>query len=179
MKKRNFTLIELLTVIAIIAILAALLLPTLQMARNHFTGLACVGKQRQISLAMRSYAADNNNHLPRSSSYVDAYYRTLLENYIDAKGDAYSKVYSCPDKSTGISEIGGTIGNLGRASRSINRMKNPSTMAVLVDYREGNLNSAYAFQNRIFYQYIPGAMKYVKAHGLDVADPKIWNEQEF
>lgn len=60
---RAFTLIELLVVIAIIALLAALLLPALSMAREHSKRTVCQSNQRQLDLAWRMCADDNNGVL--------------------------------------------------------------------------------------------------------------------
>ena len=57
-KRHKFTLIELLIVIAIIAILAALLLPALNKARDKGKMIRCVSNQKQISLFFFQYAND-------------------------------------------------------------------------------------------------------------------------
>src|SRR5271167_4617705 len=55
-----FTLIELLVVIAIIAILAVMLLPALARAKLKATQAACLSNQRQMGLAWKMYASDQN-----------------------------------------------------------------------------------------------------------------------
>lgn len=61
---RGLTLIELLIVIAILAILAALLMPTLKMAQASSGKANCSGNLRQIGVAVALYAGDNNLTLP-------------------------------------------------------------------------------------------------------------------
>jgi prepilin-type N-terminal cleavage/methylation domain-containing protein/prepilin-type processing-associated H-X9-DG protein len=61
---RAFTLIELLVVIAIIAVLAALLLPSLQSAKEKGKQIQCVNNLRQLQLAWFTYANDHDNWLP-------------------------------------------------------------------------------------------------------------------
>ena len=57
----HFTLIELLVVIAIIAILAGMLMPALQQARERGRTANCVSQQKQVMLAILSYADAYNN----------------------------------------------------------------------------------------------------------------------
>ncbi|MGD0816493.1 MAG: DUF1559 domain-containing protein [Verrucomicrobiota bacterium] len=65
-----FTLIELLVTIAIIAILAALLLPALGPARDKARAAQCTANLGQWGLALRMYADDNNDFLPRRGQGV-------------------------------------------------------------------------------------------------------------
>jgi prepilin-type N-terminal cleavage/methylation domain-containing protein/prepilin-type processing-associated H-X9-DG protein len=60
----GFTLIELLVVIAIIGILASLILPALGRSKDQARNTVCVNQLRQLGVATRVYADDNNNILP-------------------------------------------------------------------------------------------------------------------
>lgn len=66
MKKQAFTLIELLIVIAIIAILAAILFPVFAQARESARKITCVSNLKQIALATLMYAQDYSEVIPGS-----------------------------------------------------------------------------------------------------------------
>ena len=59
----SFTLIELLIVIAIIAILAAILLPSLQKARERSKTTSCMNNLKQLAMSSSNYASDNQGWL--------------------------------------------------------------------------------------------------------------------
>ncbi len=61
--KQGFTLIELLVVIAIIAILASMLLPALSKAKAKGQGITCMNNHRQLMMAWRFYAEENNDRI--------------------------------------------------------------------------------------------------------------------
>jgi prepilin-type N-terminal cleavage/methylation domain-containing protein len=63
-RARAFTLIELLIVIAIIAILAAILIPNFLHARAMSQTSACEGNEKELSVAMEEYAVDHGGTYP-------------------------------------------------------------------------------------------------------------------
>jgi prepilin-type N-terminal cleavage/methylation domain-containing protein/prepilin-type processing-associated H-X9-DG protein len=64
MRRRGFTLVELLVVIGIIAVLIGILLPTLARARESARRASCLSNLRQVGMAMRFYAYDNHDQVP-------------------------------------------------------------------------------------------------------------------
>ena len=64
-QKSIFTLIELLIVIAIIAILASMLLPALNSARAKARNIACVSNLKQNGIMFHEYCGENNEYAPQ------------------------------------------------------------------------------------------------------------------
>ena len=60
----SFTLLELLVVVSIIALLAGLLLPSLNRARQKSMGISCQSNLRQLGIAFAGYSASNNDYMP-------------------------------------------------------------------------------------------------------------------
>lgn len=77
---RGFTLVELLVVIAVIAILAALLMPALARARSKGQGMTCINNLRQLSIACFTYTDDARDRLPYNLGHSDIY-KAVSRNY--------------------------------------------------------------------------------------------------
>jgi len=58
-----FTLVELLVMIAIISILAAMLLPALERARSAAQMASCMSNQHQIAVAFNMYPIDHDGYI--------------------------------------------------------------------------------------------------------------------
>ncbi len=100
-----FTLVELLVVIGIIAILIAILLPTLGAARESGQNVKCLANLRQIGLGLRLYAGQNRELLPPAWSSTRGggalrgqYWATILrESRVMPSGaSTRSNVFVCP-----------------------------------------------------------------------------------
>jgi hypothetical protein len=104
-----------LVVVAIIAILAALLLPSLRSARESAKKITCCNNLRQIGLGFALYAGENDGNWPydatvygapyngRRQTFENAWMETMLSPYVApanwAIGRAGGQVYVCPSSS--------------------------------------------------------------------------------
>ena len=80
MKKYRFTLVELLFVIAIIAMLMSILLPSLKKCREKSCQITCTNNLRQMGTGSMMYTADNADWLPVSGYNVN--YGTLWDSQL-------------------------------------------------------------------------------------------------
>lgn len=100
-KSNRFTLIELLVVIAIIGILASMLLPALQGAKNQGKSITCVGNLKQLGLCLINYGEDYGGFLPemgaRSATVILFWNKTLWDNgYMSMPVNGQPTIMVCP-----------------------------------------------------------------------------------
>ena len=84
-EERAWTLVELLVVITVIGILAALLLPVLAMARESARRATCTANLRQIGMALSMYVSDYDDMFPNNDNpylWWGRYWRWLLMPYL-------------------------------------------------------------------------------------------------
>lgn len=90
-QSRAFTLIELLTVIAIIGILAAIIIPVVSSVRQKARKTQCSSNLRQVASAYLMYMADNRDRLPTTPTstprYDPAYVNKGHSRYLGAPAD--------------------------------------------------------------------------------------------
>ena len=96
-----FTLVEMLVVIAVIGILAALLLPALSASKAATRRLTCVNNLKQINYAVRLYYDDSNDASPPgygSGGSPLVGYKERVKSYLGLNGRSspQDKIFACP-----------------------------------------------------------------------------------
>ncbi|OGV32664.1 MAG: hypothetical protein A2020_09855 [Lentisphaerae bacterium GWF2_45_14] len=81
--RKKFTLIELLVVIAIIGILASMLLPSLQKARDKAKEIICGSNLKQVGSAIQMYTIDNDGWVPPWYDGVSTWYVLVNNPYLN------------------------------------------------------------------------------------------------
>ncbi len=159
MRRKGFTLIELLVVIAIIALLLAILLPSLEAAKKQARAIICRSNMRQIGLAAYFYTEDNETYIPRGGSISNPAtgdYGTWFRSFLpylgnkDNTGDYRDvKIYRCksyPNKKQTVCYVvnswtfytGGSDGEEINEPTKLKTFIRPRTTVYLADNEDGD-----------------------------------------
>jgi prepilin-type N-terminal cleavage/methylation domain-containing protein len=105
-RRGAFTLVEMLVVIAIIAILAAMLLPALEKAKLHAKTIACVNNLKQLGICLVLYKDDNKGFFPcvEDDANNDVWvWPAQLRTY--SSGGTNTAIFMCPSAPAGAQWI--------------------------------------------------------------------------
>jgi prepilin-type N-terminal cleavage/methylation domain-containing protein len=122
MKRKGFNLIELLVVVAIIAILAAMLMPALSKARESARRATCINNLKQLYLGFKMYSEDYDGWSPAPSYWFRD--EDGIGKYVGKKAWGYSNFrdarakspYMCPSVKGGIQSKGESTYDSGRGA---------------------------------------------------------------
>jgi len=138
-----FSLVELLLVLGIISLLVAMLLPSLHSMRAKAKGMSCMNNLRQIHVALRMHADENEEKLPvieampSTPAIPDAPLKSMSEalaSYVNHS----TQVFRCPQDQNGrflhegtSYEWNSTVNNKGMDGVQFGLITLPPTMVIL------------------------------------------------
>ena len=97
--KKNFTLLELLMTIGILALLAGILLPVLSNARESARRASCISNLRQFGTALELYGTASGFHLPVCAGSYDPAAGPSIKSVLSAYVSGNENIWKCPSDS--------------------------------------------------------------------------------
>jgi prepilin-type N-terminal cleavage/methylation domain-containing protein len=187
---RAFTLVELLVVIGIIALLISILLPTMSKARRSANDVKCRSNLKQIALASRMYANDNDDHYPDGYTIGGSRFRVApgTKNAADPNAEVEifglhsifrqagylksNEVWVCPSAPDYMKDFGNTYNWMVLGGRDLDDVKkatgaNQAKWTSLIRGRERNKGVEWVADNIAWRPFASG----VRASSADASIP--------
>lgn len=153
-RSEGFTLIELLVCIAIIALLVAMLLPSLASARRATQNIRCQANLRQLGLIWEIYWQENNDRMIYVGSHNAWEWHHELASVLNPGGS--SQLYQlvrCPAQRQHFPGTSRNYGYNSRLSGAAKRRENaprPSVTALMVEAHVGLSNTVTSAGHLVF-----------------------------
>jgi prepilin-type N-terminal cleavage/methylation domain-containing protein len=152
--RAGFTILELLSAVMVVAILASLLYPVGSSAIRRGQASKCTANLRQIGMALQAYAGENNNWFPKLSDGTGKDWdQAAITPYLPSRPDGrQNKVFICPaskykgwptadlsrtymatDCLKGLSSAGLPLDSYTEAARNVGMISKPASAILLFD----------------------------------------------
>ncbi len=146
--RKAFTLIEMLVVIAILALLAVMIVPGINRALSGARSTKCMSNLRQINLALTMYSLENRGYWPKpTGNYLNegnpsVSWQIAIQEFIQINFPKMNQdtVLLCPEARRTYpggearrSYALNSAGTNGQTSRSMGMILNPSNTALVLD----------------------------------------------
>ncbi|MCK6487169.1 MAG: type II secretion system GspH family protein [Planctomycetes bacterium] len=153
MNQRGFTLIELLVVISIVAILAGMLLPAVNLVRSAAKQANCISNNRQIGLALINYTTDWEGAFPLGVDLVTGYpWNRVINEDLGGQVNPFksTRLMRCPEERRDLASsprsywaiksdddrlfVGSREGWAGNgSSRTVSQFQHPTTTVIIYE----------------------------------------------
>lgn len=155
-----FTLIELLTCVAVIAVLAAVVAPAVQRAVNSAQASKCVNNLRMLHSGIMLYTADNDGQIPYEDSSPDnslpRQWHRRISPYMDGPStgewrDKAGETYRCPSDPAPYSDLLSYGINTRFRNLKISQFSGESNPVLLADATSFEISSTLSVVRNVSY----------------------------